>query len=534
MSISRLLAALLMVMDVAWGAGAVAAAPAPGRPPTTPDAGAPPLTFYASVVDAGVFTTTGLGGPWQGPLTLPSSAQTLAAAAAAQWQDVYAGLADGVADGAYVSHDGGTTWARTALRGRKVYALDVDPHNADNVLAGTDRGIYRSTDGGITWGAVGGITRAVTTLAQAPLTPRSVYAASTGHAWSSSDGGRHWAAFGRGLPARASLHSLAVTATTPVTIYAATTQGAYAIRPYGPQAGSAWTLVRHGLPVKPFSAMVAPDPTAVYAVSSADDNLYVSTDGGATWSHHAIAGLSGGVTALVQDGPQPGTLIAGDANGDVLLSADDGTTWSVPAATVAGTVGSPVLALAVVQRRPVPADGVPDPHLRGVRWFPTNGGHTLRGAFLTFWQSQPDAAALIGYPLSEECTDPAQGGVRAQYFERMELLLQGGTVEPAPLGAQLVPAPYTVTTTSTMTTSYSVDPHFQSFWGQNGGASFFGPPESPAFSQTNGDGTARLYLVQYFRSARLEYHPEVASTGNPVEVGKLGEEALQALGWPQQ
>jgi hypothetical protein len=512
------------------------------------------MTVYASVVDAGVFTTTDLGGPWQGPLTLPSSAQALAAppaqpaaggsprggaASAAQWQDVYAGLADGVADGAYVSHDGGTTWAQTALRGRKVYALDVDPHNADNVLAGTDCGIYRSTDGGLTWSAVGGITRAVTAFAQAPLTPGSVYAASTGHAWSSSDGGRHWAAVGRGLPARASLHSLAVTATTPVTVYAATTQGAYAIRPYGQEAGGAWMLVRHGLPVKPFSAVVAPDPTAVYAVSSADDNLYVSTDGGATWSHHAIAGLSGGATALVQDGPQPGTLIVGDANGDVLLSADDGTTWSIRAATVAGTVGSPVLALAVVQRQPGPADGVPETRLPDVRWFPTNGGHTLRGAFLTFWQSQPDAAGLIGGPLSEEFTDPTQGGVRAQYFERMELLLQGGTVVPAPLGAQLVPATYTVTTTSTMTatstmTSYSVDPHFQSFWSQNGGASFFGSPVSPAFSQANGDGTARLYLVQYFRTARLEYHPEVASTGNPVEVGKLGEEALQALGWPQQ
>jgi hypothetical protein len=38
-------------------------------------------------------------------------------------------------------------------------------------------------------------------------------------------------------------------------------------------------------------------------------------------------------------------------------------------------------------------------------------------------------------------------------------------------------------------------------------------------------------LAQYVRTARLEYHPEVESTGNPVEVGKLGEDALQALGW---
>jgi hypothetical protein len=38
-------------------------------------------------------------------------------------------------------------------------------------------------------------------------------------------------------------------------------------------------------------------------------------------------------------------------------------------------------------------------------------------------------------------------------------------------------------------------------------------------------------LAQYFRTAGLKHHPKVASTGNPVEVGKLGEDALPALGW---
>src|SRR2546423_7568199 len=87
MSISRLLAALLIVLDVAGGTRAVAAAPVPGRPTATRSTGTLPLTVYASVVDARVLPTTGLGGPWQGPLNLPSSAQPLAAASAAAGQD---------------------------------------------------------------------------------------------------------------------------------------------------------------------------------------------------------------------------------------------------------------------------------------------------------------------------------------------------------------------------------------------------------------------------------------------------------------
>ena len=42
------------------------------------------------------------------------------------------------------------------------------------------------------------------------------------------------------------------------------------------------------------------------------------------------------------------------------------------------------------------------------------------------------------------------------------------------------------------------------------------------------------YLVPYFRTARLKYHPEVASAGNLIEVGKPDEDALHALGWPSQ
>jgi hypothetical protein len=59
----------------------------------------------------------------------------------------------------------------------------------------------------------------------------------------------------------------------------------------------------------------------------------------------------------------------------------------------------------------------------------------------------------------------------------------------------------------------------------------FGLPISEPFHAQNGDGTGRAYLVQYFKNARLEYHPELAGTSYVVSVGLLGREALERRGW---
>ena len=69
------------------------------------------------------------------------------------------------------------------------------------------------------------------------------------------------------------------------------------------------------------------------------------------------------------------------------------------------------------------------------------------------------------------------------------------------------------------------------FAGSAYGALLFGYPLSAPLKERNGDGTGRSYLVQYFQNARLEYHPEPAGTGNEIELGLLGKEALKQRGW---
>ena len=43
--------------------------------------------------------------------------------------------------------------------------------------------------------------------------------------------------------------------------------------------------------------------------------------------------------------------------------------------------------------------------------------------------------------------------------------------------------------------------------------------------------TENLHAVQYFESARFEYHPEHAGTPHEVQLGLLGRQVLQARGW---
>lgn len=489
---SRPRAALLLLLMLLFCASPVEAARAAGRARATT-----PTTIYASVAGAGLFKSADVGSAWQGPANLPGDVQALAVGDAAHWRVVYAGLAGSL----YVSHDGGTTWSKTALPTYNVSALALDPRDPTTVLAVTDHGLLVSADGGATWTAGSGITGTIYTLT-AGITAGTYYAGGDGRAWTSSDGGRTWSAIGR-LPARLAVYGITASPSISGTLYAATSRGLWQ------GVDGKWSQLRHGVPSRRFEAVTA-DAGHVAAIAAGDNGLYLSADGGATWTHRAVAGLSGGATVLARDAQNTATLVIGDANGAVEVSVDNGATWSASSGSVAGSVGNAVQALALVQRQPLPVDGT----------------HTLRGAFLAFWQNTPNAQNVIGQPLTGEFSDSDRGGATAQYFERMELVQQGGKVVPAPLGADLAPSAYI-----SATTPYTVDSRFLAFWTQYGGTDFFGAPVSPAFKQSIGDGTGQQYLVQYFRNARLEYHPEVAGVGSVVQVGRLGVLELQRKGW---
>ncbi len=499
MRLARILLPLLMPLLVSGGTALAKARPSDAIT-------SPTSTFYASVSGGGVYRSGASTSTWATTASLPADALAVAVGDAAHWRAVYAGTQGG----GYVSHDGGVNWNQT-LRVGTVRDLLVPAQSPQTVLAATDHGLYISVNYGMSWTQDARVTRAVSMLTQAPQNPAILYMVGTSGMWTSRNGGQRWTTLRR-VPWRTAPTGLAVSGTDPSVLFVATSQGLWR------NASGAWTLLRNGLPTGRFSAVVT-DGGRVFAASTSGGALYMSSDSGNTWSVETIGGVVGGITALAQDPQQGGTLILGDGSGNVQVSTDDGATWTDDGA-VAGAAAGPVLSVTAVHRVALPVDGVADPRQPGVRYSSNNGGHTLREPFLSYWQS---ASGIIGSPETEAFVDSAHGGVRAQYFANMELLQEGDKVVPAPLGLENLPAGYDGKG------SYDVDRNFAPF--AKAHSDLLGPPVTPALKLSTGDGSGRTYLVQYFRNARLEYHSEYGDPSLAVQVGKLGEKALQRLGW---
>ncbi len=158
---------------------------------------------------------------------------------------------------------------------------------------------------------------------------------------------------------------------------------------------------------------------------------------------------------------------------------------------------------------------------------------TVSGDFLNMYQKY--GLSRMGYPISDEMTD---NGTRVQYFERVrmeyhpDLANSGYSVLLTRLGVQIsegsqfaTAAPFASTSSKTYVkeTGHSLAEPFLSYWNKNGGVELYGYPISEPVKQ---DGMT----VQWFERARMEYHPELASKGQAVELTLLGKIAYDRTG----
>lgn len=163
-----------------------------------------------------------------------------------------------------------------------------------------------------------------------------------------------------------------------------------------------------------------------------------------------------------------------------------------------------------------------------VRYF-AETGHTLRGAFRYFWETN-GALANFGFPITEEYTGP--NGRTIQYFERarFELTEVGGraVVELGRLGVEVTegrifpkvpPIENTRDRRYIPETQHIIQYGFKEIWETRGDVRIFGFPISEEIDEILEDG--QWHTVQYFERARFEYWPNFPP-GQRVLISHLG------------
>jgi hypothetical protein len=332
---------------------------------------------YSGTSGGGVFKSTDGGASWK-PIGPTNGASISALGIDPSTPTIlYAATTDPVT-AVYKSTDGGTSWNATGLSGISVFSLAIDPLTPTTLYAGTDDAVYKSTDGGASWNAAVGLSGRVSSLVIDPLTPTTLYAGTTnsglvflgvwppwrGGVYKSTDGGASWIGVmlidpsaydgsgGEGFYCGGcgGVLALAIDPLVPTTVLGVTDAFTYlnywlefvvwtapGFVSKSTDGGTTWaTSAAVGgydpvsIPTLAIAPRTAPPtPTTLYTgtVGYGGDVLK-SADGGTTWSGTRLTDL-GGVSAVAIDPLTPTTIYAGTSSaGGVLKSTDGGTTWN--------------------------------------------------------------------------------------------------------------------------------------------------------------------------------------------------------------
>jgi photosystem II stability/assembly factor-like uncharacterized protein len=238
------------------------------------------------------------------------------------------------AEGIFVSHDHGATWAPSddGLSGFDLYVLNLRfaPSNPSVLWAATRGGVFRSDDGGTHW-----VERSDGVISPddpvppfgfdvSPTNPDIAWVGGKEVIFRTEDGGLHWVP-SHPLPGTQIL-DIAAAASDPSRVYASgLPNGAPADQLYRSEDGGR-TWIPSGLTGKGLQAVVVDRADADH-VWAAGDGLFESTDGGATWTPLQrptpawIADLECDAAGrlYVLTGPSP--------LGFLFRSGDDGETW---------------------------------------------------------------------------------------------------------------------------------------------------------------------------------------------------------------
>jgi photosystem II stability/assembly factor-like uncharacterized protein len=230
--------------------------------------------------------------------------------------------------GLYVSNDAGKTWTpNEKLLGKSIRSLTVAPSDPKLMILGTLDGVYRSTDAGSTWTLISPEgskeIHEVESVAIDPKDPQRMYAGTWHLPWRTTDGGKTWQNMKEGIIDDSDVFSIIVDPTNPANVYLSACSGIYR----STDQGMKYTKVQ-GIPSTARRTRVLMEdpknPGTVFAGTT--EGLWKTGDSGRTFLRNGDPSwIINDVNIDAENSKR--VLLATDRTG-VLLSNDGGMTFT--------------------------------------------------------------------------------------------------------------------------------------------------------------------------------------------------------------
>lgn len=233
--------------------------------------------------------------------------------------------------------DAGKTWKLAASKERgmiddsDIFAIHIDQSNPDIVLMSACSGIYRSRDASETWSKIQGIpytSRRTHVIYQHPTRPEVIFAGTTEGLWLSTDNGKpdSWR---RMTSPRLVINTIAIHPDRPDRVLLGADDIGVLISVDG---GESYEGSNAGFINRQVRAVIADkaERGRVYAgviFDRASGGLFISQDGGVTWSQSMNGMGVRDVYSLYQSDSNPATIYAGTNHG-LFRSDDRGRNWT--------------------------------------------------------------------------------------------------------------------------------------------------------------------------------------------------------------
>jgi len=254
--------------------------------------------------------------------------------------------------GSYRSADGGVTWKPTANALPSAIALAVDPVNSSNAYAiGPSGEFFRSSNGGVNWLPIAGPSnlqvyqtpQGPASIAIDPQNSATLYVCSNGSVYRSTDGAQSWQLlsipFIDGPNGQYPVSAFALAPSQPNVLYAAAPPEPYAAPLFiSTDGGSTWTAGAN-VNALSFPAALAVDPTnpSTVWIAATDGTLKKSTDSGVSFQTITALGSNPSGYSVAIDPANPMRVYAASYT-NVFETSDGGTTWSTVLSGFAYTV----------------------------------------------------------------------------------------------------------------------------------------------------------------------------------------------------